>query len=248
MAEMELLEALDQVEGGAESALGGVPGVRHRPEPSQVEVGMAQHVKPASRRLTRAQLDKLGLGFSQQSLRVGRIQGLEFETALDQGAVVVQGTAQAQLQLQRLPLPPAIGQHPPAGGVKQVAGMHPRAINPQLHLIGPPAQHQSGLGHGHRQLQLPPRRRASQAQTQLSPLASTRPDHQPPGRPIGAMVLAPGIIEGPAQPSSGLHATPKLLQIPTRIGWLRTCLKRFNRGGLPWSRGLRHRWMASRVP
>ena len=92
---MQLLEALDQIKGRGEGALGRLPGVGHRPEPGQIEVGMAQHMKPTCRRFAAAQLSKLSLGFSQQIHRIGWIQGLELETALDQGTVVVQGAAQA---------------------------------------------------------------------------------------------------------------------------------------------------------
>ena len=92
---MQLLEALDQIKGRGEGALGRLPGVGHRPEPGQIEMGMAQNMKAACRRLAAAQLGKLSLGFSQQTRRVGWIQGLELKTALDQGTVVVHGAAQA---------------------------------------------------------------------------------------------------------------------------------------------------------
>ena len=42
---MQLLEALDQIKGRGEGALGRLPGVGHRPEPGQIEMGMAQHMK-----------------------------------------------------------------------------------------------------------------------------------------------------------------------------------------------------------
>ena len=92
---MQLLEALDQIKGRGEGALGRLPGVGHRPEPGQIEVGMAQHMKATCWRFAAAQLGKLSLGFSQQTRRVGWIQGLELKTALDQGTVVVNGAAQA---------------------------------------------------------------------------------------------------------------------------------------------------------
>ena len=60
MAEMQLLEALDQIKGRGEGALGRLPGVGHRPEPGQIEVGMAQHMHPA-RRARRGLLLKPGL-------------------------------------------------------------------------------------------------------------------------------------------------------------------------------------------
>ena len=44
---MELLEAIHQEERRREGALRRLPGVRDRPEPGQIEMGMAEHVKPA---------------------------------------------------------------------------------------------------------------------------------------------------------------------------------------------------------
>ena len=177
-------------------------------------MGMAEHMEAARQRMPRPQLGQLGLGLGQQGRRIGRIQGLEFQAAFDQGTVVVQGAAQPQLELQHLSLPPALGQQPAAGRVEQVAGMHELAVHPQLHLVGPPAQHQSRLSHRRRNLQLKPVLRASQAEGQSPPLAATRPDHQPPCRPIGPMPRPPGVVESRRQRAIGLVAAPEWLQIP----------------------------------
>ena len=100
--------------------------------------------------------------------------------------------------------------------------MHPLTIHPQLHLVGPPAQHQPGLGNGLRLLQLQPGRRANQPQPQLPPLATPRPNHQPPRCPIRTTLLAPRIVKGWAKPPSHLDAAPKWLEIPARMGWPQT--------------------------
>ena len=47
-------------------------------------------------------------GGGQQAIGISRIKRFEFQPAVDQGAVVVAGTAQAQLQLQGLTRPPAL--------------------------------------------------------------------------------------------------------------------------------------------
>ena len=56
VAEMELGVALHQAQGRLEGALRRPPGVRHRPEPGQIEVGVAEQVKAGRAR------PPLGLG------------------------------------------------------------------------------------------------------------------------------------------------------------------------------------------
>ena len=92
-------------------------------------------------------LSQLGPGGAEQTQGIGGLQGLQFDAAAHQGAVVVQGAAQAQLQVQPLAAPPAGGQGPTAGRVEQVALVNAVAIDPQLGPIGPPAQAEPGQGH-----------------------------------------------------------------------------------------------------
>ena len=90
------------------------------------------------------QLAQLGPGVAEQIKGIGGLQGLQFDAAAHQGAVVVEGAAQAQLQLQPLAAPPVGGQGPTAGRVEQVALVNAVAIHPELGLIGPPAQAKPG--------------------------------------------------------------------------------------------------------
>ena len=113
MAEMELREALHQIQRGDEGALGRPPGVGHRPEPGEIEVGMTEHLhRAAGGGLRLAPLPPQGpqgrQGGGQQAIGISRIKRFEFQPAVDQGAVVVAGTAQPQLQLQGLTRPPAL--------------------------------------------------------------------------------------------------------------------------------------------
>ena len=75
---------------------------------------MAQHLHAANAGTWRpagpmAQALQLRHRRGKQAEGIGRIQGFEHHLAEDQGAIVVEGAAQPQLQLQRLPLPPAGG-------------------------------------------------------------------------------------------------------------------------------------------
>ena len=74
---------------------------------------------------------------------IGGLNGFLLHSAGDQRPVVMQRLAQAQLQLQRLALPPGCWQRPAAGGIEQIPLMNQRSIHPQLHRISPPPQHQS---------------------------------------------------------------------------------------------------------
>ena len=69
-------------------------------------------------------------GGSQQTVGISGITRFEFQAAVNQGAVVVAGTAQAELQIQGLPGPPASGQRPATGGVEQIAAMDGLSIDP----------------------------------------------------------------------------------------------------------------------
>ena len=222
VGEMELAEALDQIQRSREGALGRQPGIGHRPQPGQVQVGVAQQVEATTQRLAAPQLGQLSLGFGQQAGGIGRIQGFELQATLDQGPVVVEGAAQLQLYQQGLPLPPALGQHPATGGIKQIAAMHHLAIHPQFRRIGPPAQHQTGLGHRSGNLELPPGFRTGQLQPQPAPLATPGPDQQSPGVPVRAMQGPPGIGQGLALATLGLRPAPQRLQIPSGSAGLRT--------------------------
>ena len=197
-----------------------------------------------------AQLKQFAALAGQHAAGIGRIQGLQLHPAEDQGTVVVEGTAQPQLQLQYLPSPPALGQQPAAGGVEQVSLVHQLAIHPQLHRVGPPTQRQAG---GHRRpgpLQGLPGRRAGEPQIQLPPLPAPGPDHQPPGLPVGPMPRPPGMIQGTDRLAIHPWAAPERPQIPgsTGVGRLVQGGKRFKLVSEPRPRGLSHRWMAKQVP
>ena len=69
MAEMELLEALQEAERRFEGPFRRLPGVRDRPEPGQIEMGMAEHLEPADRT---GQHPLLLQGLETLSLRVER--------------------------------------------------------------------------------------------------------------------------------------------------------------------------------
>ena len=134
---------LHQGQRRLEGAQRRLPGVRHRPEPGQIQMGMAQHMEPTRGPERSALLqnagDRLLLQLRQEGCRglrrqtghpkgqgigseyaAGVVQrrGLLIDPAVDQGAVVVQRGAQAQLQRQGLPLPPGGRQGPAAGAVK----------------------------------------------------------------------------------------------------------------------------------
>ena len=134
------------------------------------------------------------------------------------------GAAQRQAQIEGFAPPPAFGQQPAAGGIKQVAAMHCLAIDLQQHLLGPPAQHQPGPGQcrllgpllGPLLEQLPPLRRALQPQAQAQPLATPGPDQQAPGKPIGPMASAPRVFDRRCQGSPRGCGPPAGLQIAPR--------------------------------
>ena len=198
---MELREALHQIQGGDEGALGRPPGVGHRPEPGEIEMGMAQHLERSTGGglgVGAAPLPSQGRqgrqGGGQQTVGIAGIEGFEFQPAVDQGAVVVAGTAQIELQLQGFAGPPALGQGPATGGIEQIAAVDRFSVDAQLHRLGPPAQtepgHRLGGAKG------APGLRAGQGQSQPPPLAAPGPDDQAAGRPVGPMDASPGILEG----------------------------------------------------
>ncbi len=149
-----------------------------------------------------AQLLQLQPCGRQQTIRVRRIEGLRFDRAQDQGAVVVQWTAQLQLQAQGLPLPPVLRKGPAAGAVEQVTTVNRAAIDPQLGGGGPPAQGQPGAGRG----PAPPAGRTAQRQHQMLCLPAPRPGDQTAGMPVGAMEPSPGVGQG-SLPGT-IRATP----------------------------------------
>ena len=224
MAEVELREALHQGQGGNEGALGRPPGVGHGPQPGQIEMGVTEHPhRPLGHRLgpppPSPQAPQGLAAGGQQVEGVGRIDRLELDAAVDQGAVVMERAAQAQLQGQGFAGPPALGQGPAAGGVKQVAGQHRLPIHPQLGRIGPPAQRQPGAGHGG--AERAPGRRAEALQVQDALLAAAGPDDQAAGGPVGPVARAPGVDEGTGAATPGGVQPPKGLQIDgVRIGRL----------------------------
>ena len=267
MGEVQLGMALHQAQGGVEGAHRRLPGVGHRPQPGQIQMGMAEHMEPTAgpavglgpqpgrqRRATggvqRIELLQLGhqglpllsiqpplgegdLGRRQYAGGISRIDGLLLQLTGDQSAVVVQGGAQPQVQLQGLALPPGIGQGPTAGGIEQIPLMHQGPIHPKLHRIGPPTQHQARQAIA--PLPHPPGRRTLQAQLQLQPAPPPRPDHQPAGVPIRAKPRSPGVIEGETADAIGLRKPPQGPQIQPGLR-----LKRFNPGANVALRGLRH--------
>ena len=164
-------------------------------------MGMAQHRHNARSRSPRqapqpAELVELPLGFPQQVQGIGGLQGLQFDAAVQQGALVVERTAQPQFQMQRFSLPPAGRQLPAATGVEQVSAVDPIAIDPELGLIGPPAQHQTGpgrLGPGPGG----PGIGAVQPQPEMAPLSPAGPDDQTSLRPVWAVTGTPGIVQSP---------------------------------------------------
>ncbi len=256
VGEMKLGKPLQQIEHGSEGALRRLPGVGHRPEPGEIEMGMAQHVEASAgrrqRRLARLlpQPHQLPAGGIQHPERIGRIEGLQFETAVDQGSVVVERAAQAQLQIQGVPLPPALRQSPATGRVEQITMVRRHIVDEELHLIGPPAQHQPGAQRCSRLLQGRPGGGAHQPQPQQPPLTAPRPDHQTTGVPVGPMGLAPGVREGAPAVPIRLNAAPQGLQIqaehPGRGSGLRR--ERFKLVREPRGGGLGHRWIAGQVP
>ena len=59
----------------------------------------------------------------------------------------------------------------------------------------------------------PPGRRTAQAEAQMLPMPSAGVDDQAPGRPVGAMLPSPGVIEGRTPGTIRLEALPERLQI-----------------------------------
>ena len=248
VGEVELWETLHQRQGRIEGANRRLPGVRHRPEPGQIQMGVAQEMETArgaSLGHPRQQVGKGSLlelwlqrcqgipretrGAQRQSLGrqhpsgVREIRWLLLEPAVNQGPVVMQRGAQPQLQLQRLAFPPRGRQGPAAGAVEQVALVHQGPIGPELHGIGPPTEGQTGtpitaLSHL-------PGLRADQLQAQADPAPAARPAQQSTLMPVGAVACTPGVIQGQNAVSvRRLHA-PERQQVPTGL-----CLKRFNPG------------------
>ena len=157
----------------------------------------------------------------QKPIGIGAIGGLQLQPALDQGAVVVAGTAQRKAEVEGFALPPALGQHPAAGGIKQVAAMDWLASDRKHHLLGPPAQDQPGPGRGplvgpRRLVELAPVVRALEPQAQAQPLAAPGPDQQAAGKPIGPMAGAPRVFNRWRPGSSRAIGQPAGLQIAPR--------------------------------
>ncbi len=194
MAEVKVPVLLDQIEGRAEGALGGLPGVGHGPEPGQIEVSMAEQVERTGRSSRRglAQLLQLQPRGHQQTVRISRIQGLRLDPAEHQGAVVVERAAQLQLQAQRLPLPPALRQGPAAGAVKQITAVNRAAVDPEFGGISPPAQGQASQ----RRSPAAPAGGTAQLLHQAPGLSPPRPGDQPAGMPVGAVQPGPGVGQG----------------------------------------------------
>ena len=56
MGEVEFWPALHQIQSGSKGALGRLPGVGHRPEPGEIQMGMAQPVNRTLRGRSRSQV------------------------------------------------------------------------------------------------------------------------------------------------------------------------------------------------
>ena len=69
---------------------------------------------------------------------------LKIEMTEDQSPIVMERTAEFDLQMQAVPGSAALRKDPAASGVKQVSFMDQRPIHPKPHAFGPPAHHQSG--------------------------------------------------------------------------------------------------------
>ena len=269
VGEVQLGIALQQRQGRAEGADRRLPGVGHRPQPGQVQVGVTEHLE--SPRWTRHSGlrqqgneafrgrwvpgverfqgcgQRLGLPQGLQLKRrglqhgrgIGGIAGLQLHLAGHQGPIVVERGAQQQLQHEGLSLPPGLRQQPATGGIEQVALMHLNAIHPQHHGIGPPAQHQPRLAIP--LLALLPLGWTLQPALQRMPTPPTGPHHQAAGCPIGPVQTPPGVVEG--RPGWAIRGgdLPEGAQIQPG-----SCLKRFNPGANHGLRGLRHRSTRSR--
>ena len=258
MSEAELRPSLHQIQGRPEGALSGLPGVRHRPEPGQIQMGMTQPVhrtrrRSRSRQMLRHRLERCRLqgvellpvrrqvtpggvmqrqGFGQQQ-GVGRRllgTGFQVEHAADQGTVVMQRTAHLQLQVQRRSGPTALRQRPATGRIEEVAFMDEDAIHPEADRFGPPAQTQPDPTI----LFIPPGLRPAQLLLQAQPLTSPGPDQQTALNPVRPVDCAPILLNEPLL-LRGPRSSPFGLQIPSGA-----TAKRFNpllsaglKGGLP---------------
>ena len=118
VAEMELGMALHQAQHRLEGALRRPPGVRHRPEPGQIEMGVAQELKTAlarpllgleglkGRAETAWPIGRLGIGASQGRLQrsrrrlvaPGRPQGHQFQGRACQQPLGIGAIGGLQLQ------------------------------------------------------------------------------------------------------------------------------------------------------
>ena len=105
--------------------------------------------------------------------------------------------------------------------------MHGRSIRAQFHLIGPPAQGQTGSGL--LRSEASPGLGTDKPQREVAPLPAARPDDQPPGHPIRAMDRPPGVSQSGTQLSPRLAGLPERLQIQGRPipPRLPLCLHRF---------------------
>ncbi len=221
VAEAQLRPAFHQRQRRVEGALGRLPGVGYRPQPGQIQVGMTEHPHRAVASAGRQPpLGAQGLQFRyhrlQQAEGIGRIAGLQFEPAVDQGAIVMAGADQEQLQLQRLALPPALRQGPAAGGVEQVAAVHADPIDVQLGGLGPPAQAEAR----HRATrQVGPVGGPFQSPAQPPLLAAPGPDDQPARRPVGPVQAAPRILQGAGAIRPRRQRLPEGLEIEAGRQW-----------------------------
>ena len=192
------------------------------------------------RSLRRQTGDPKGQGIGREhAAGVLERRGLLINPAMDQGAVVVQRGAQAQLQLQGLPLPPGGRQGPAAGAVEEIPLMNQGTAGPKLSGIRPPTKGQTSTP-------IPPLRRlpglrAHELQAQAQPSAAAGPAQQSALMPVRTVARTPGVINGQNTVARGTLHAPEGQHIPTGLG-----LKRFNPGAKRALWPLRHRSTRSR--
>ena len=200
MGETELRPALHQVKGGSEGSFSRLPRVRDRPEPGQVEMSVAQPVHHARRSGRRGQplghgidsrlfegikllpvIGKLTTG-GEMKLQSFRQQdpirvmvwppGFPIQRAADQSAVVMQRTAELQLQFQRRTGAAALRKCPATGGIEQISLVNKNTIHPEPGGFSPPAQTQPNPT----AIAIPPLLRPMQSLLQTQPLTTPWPD------------------------------------------------------------------------
>ena len=166
----EIRPALHQLQSRAKGPLRRSPSIRDGPKPGQIQMGMAEPMhRPLAQRLRhqllRNSLERritLGIdllpglwqvtscfevqlqGLRQQ--RSSRIltgtAGFEIQPTADQRPVIMQGTAELQLNPELTSGQENLRQRPATGGVKQIALMHQEAIHPEARHLRPPAETQ----------------------------------------------------------------------------------------------------------